>query len=67
MLEEFVAKVGAVDGRILNRREKDDDFAFLGIGQADDGDAAFGFCVEAEGFVDGALNGFVGHHFTANF
>lgn len=47
--------------------EEDDGFAFFVIWDADDGDFTLGFAIEAEDFVDGAFDGFVGDHFSGDF
>ena len=68
MVEELVAEVdafllqrGAGDGG-----EEDDGLALLLVRDADDGDLAFRFAVEAEHLVDGGLDGFVGNHFAGD-
>ncbi len=68
-VEEFVAEVDAFlfEGGAGDGGEEEDGFAFLFVGDADDGDAAFGFGVEVEDFVDGGFDGFVGDHFAGDF
>ena len=68
-VEELVAEVDAflLKGVAGDSGEQDDGFAFFLIRDADDGDLAFGLAIEAEDFVDGSLDGFVGNHFPGDF
>ncbi len=68
-VHEFVAEVDGflLEGVAGDGGEEDDGLALFVIGDADHGDFAFGFAVEAEDLGDGGFDGFVGDHFAGDF
>lgn len=69
LVEEFVTDIEnfLVEGGARDGREEGDGLAFLGIGNANDGDFPVSFLVESKDLVDGGFDRFVGNHFARDF